>query len=86
MSYLVPTDGAGVLESQVYDNPNGEKEQWVNDHDGIPDLLAIGLGKAWYFEQTDVSGTKTLSQEMSTTQSIKVSGPGLYLVVRTTGL
>ena len=81
VSWLVKTNGGGSINSQYY-TTDGNGEGWVNDSNGIPETLALGVDHAWTQMQDAVASTRTLSSAMKTMQKVSVPSAGTYLVVR----
>ena len=80
VSWLVKTTGSGLINAQ-YKTTDGKGEGWVNDSNGIPETLAVGVGGAWSMMQDSVKGTHTLSSSMQTMATVSVPSAGTYLVV-----
>ena len=81
MSWLAKTSGSGAINAQ-YKTTDGSGEGWVNDPNGIPETLALGLNGAWATMQDSAKGTHTLSGSMQTMATVSVPSAGTYLVVR----
>ena len=81
VSWLVKANGGGSVNAQYY-TTDGDGEGWVNDSNGIPETLALGVDHAWTQMQDSVSSTRTLSSSMTTMQKVSVPSAGTYVVVR----
>ena len=94
VSWVIKTNGGGSVQAQ-YRTTDGKGELWINDANGIPEIVAVDLGRMWHKEETvavdhyrnldgatGVAKTHLLPKSLATVQSIKVPSAGVYLVVR----
>jgi len=93
VSWVIKTNGGGSVQAQ-YRTTDGKGELWINDANGIPEIVAVDLGRMWHKEETvavdhyrnsdgatGVAKTHLLPKSLATVQSIKVPSAGVYLVI-----